>query len=538
MKTNTVDKLTMLKKVFSIVGKYGIVLSTVLLTNKLYTSYTGGQPAEFLQFGASARAMAIKAFYSISNDASSVYYNPAGLVQCDYKEVLGLHTELFPNTKTIYDYLGFVYPTIRYGVFSFAINQLLSSDFEKITVKYDPASNDIVSIENVGTFEDRQFAILLGYAKEIMEHINIGTRIKYITRKIDIYSDTMIGFDVSVLVIGVNSRLPKLNLAVGIKNLISSSISTEDRLPIIFQIGASYKFLRDRLLLGVDFEKNVNAELKWMIGTEYWLLEFLALRLGFEGLSYLKETTMGIGTRYKEYSLDYSFAYHDLGFSHRISANMKLGKSVRFDKEEELKRLINEAVGLYSVGKFMESAKRIQQAYQLEPNKKEVKQMLDKILLVTAYIPAATEETEEHQGIRRAVTALIEQDLTTAVNALRYAYYKNPQNKQLHQFLNRVEQLAGLPLTEVYKEEIGGWTIIDRKIYEAREDVLNGRYTDAIRKCQEILNLEPKNITAYEIMGSAFFMMNEIDKAKNIWKKALELDPTNKVVQQFLRDLE
>jgi len=536
-----------------------IQISIVLLLAEtdVFSAYTGGQPAEFLQFGASARAMATKAFFSVSDDATAVYYNPAGLVQCEYKEITALHTELFPNTQTIYDYLGFVYPTIKYGVFSLAINQLLSTGFEKIEVEYDPLSSDIIRIENKDTFDDRQIAMLFGYGKEVFEHINIGIGLKTIYRKLDVYSDTMMGLDVSCLVTGINTHFPLLNLAVGVKNLISTAVGSEDKLPIIFKLGASHKFFKRitgtikkegeteqekyyyRLVVGLDIEKNINSEIKWMLGTEYWLMDFLALRLGFEGLSYLKETTAGLGFRYQQYSIDYSFAYHDLGFSHRISADVKWGKSVKFDKDEFVKKLINEAIARYTAGQFLEAAKVLQSAYQLDPNRKDIKKMLENLLLVTAYITSATDETkEEHQGIRKAVSALMENDLTTAVNSLRYAYYKNPANKPLLQLLNRLEQMASMPLTEPYKEEFAGWTIIDKKIYEAREDVLNGRYADAIRKCQEILNLEPKNITALEIMGSAFFMMNEIDKAKNIWKKVLELDPTNRVVQQFLQELE
>jgi len=515
-----------------------LFISCFFMVIELYCAYTGGQPAEFLQFGASAKAMAMKSFYSISNDATAVYYNPAGLVQCDRKEIVALHTELFPNTQTIYDYLRFVYPTVKYGVFSVALNQLLSSGFEKIEIEFDPLSKDIVKIENKGTFDDRQIAFLLGYGKEVMEHVNVGVGMKYITRKLDTVSDTMIGFDVSVLVIGINSRLPKLSLAAGIKNLVSTKMDTEDSLPIIFKVGGSYKLLRDRLTVGLDIEQNINSEMKWMLGTEYWLLNFLAIRIGFEGLSYLKETTAGIGGKYQDYTFDYSFAYHELGFSHRVSAGMKWGASVKFDKEEEIKKLLNETLALYSAGKFIESAKRAEIAYQINPNRKEIKKMLDNLLLVSAYISNATDDTEEHQGIRRAVSSLIDNDLAGAVNSLRYAYYKNPDNKKLHELLNRLEQIAELNLTEQYKDEISGWTIIDKKIYEAREDILNGRYTDAIRRTQEILNLEPKNITALEIMGSAFFMMNEPEKAKKVWTKVLELDPANKVIRQFLQELE
>jgi cytochrome c-type biogenesis protein CcmH/NrfG len=51
------------------------------------------------------------------------------------------------------------------------------------------------------------------------------------------------------------------------------------------------------------------------------------------------------------------------------------------------------------------------------------------------------------------------------------------------------------------------------------------------------MNLEPENVTALEMMGSAFFMMDQPQKAKQVWMKVLEIDPSNKVVPDFLNQL-
>ena len=73
---------------------------TRLLTILCYGSATGGQPGQFLQWAAGARSLGMgKAFFSISDDASATYWNPAGLVQLDRKEVMALHTNLWAGTN-------------------------------------------------------------------------------------------------------------------------------------------------------------------------------------------------------------------------------------------------------------------------------------------------------------------------------------------------------------------------------------------------------------------------------------------------------
>jgi tetratricopeptide (TPR) repeat protein len=163
--------------------------------------------------------------------------------------------------------------------------------------------------------------------------------------------------------------------------------------------------------------------------------------------------------------------------------------------------------------------------------------MHSRMQLIVGYLQAATGESEEMVSIRKGVAGYVESDEKTAVNAFRYAYYKNPSNVKLLALLNRIEKDSGITTTEAYKEDVVGFTIIDQKVYDARQSIVEGKYDQALIKCQEILNLEPANLTALEVMGSAFFMMDQPDKAKQVWMKVMELDPTNKVVPEFINQL-
>ena len=82
------------------------------------------------------------------------------------------------------------------------------------------------------------------------------------------------------------------------------------------------------------------------------------------------------------------------------------------------------------------------------------------------------------------------------------------------------------------------FTFIDQKIYDARQAIYDSKYDLALRRAADVLDLEPQNLRALEIMGSAFFLMEEKDKARRVWKKVLELDPGNEIVANFLKQLD
>ncbi|NTU62727.1 MAG: hypothetical protein HGB05_04830, partial [Chloroflexi bacterium] len=65
----------------------------------------------------------------------------------------------------------------------------------------------------------------------------------------------------------------------------------------------------------------------------------------------------------------------------------------------------------------------------------------------------------------------------------------------------------------------------------------DAKYDAAVRRAQDVLDLEPNNVTALQIMGSAFFLMEQKDKAMVVWKRALEIDPTNRAIKDFMQSL-
>ncbi|MBU2568036.1 MAG: PorV/PorQ family protein [Elusimicrobia bacterium] len=502
----------------------------------LFSKATGGQPGQFLQWAAGARSLGMgKAFYGVSDDASATYWNPAGLIQLDRNEIVALHTNLWAGTS--YDFISFVYPTARLGVFGANITKLRTDGFEKVEFSYNETTQEI-TFNPGGTFSDDQMALTLAYGRKVMRNISIGLATKLLQRTLDVHTDNMITFDINLLQQGLNSHLPGLKLGFGINNILTQSFNTQDVLPMTFRFGAAHRFLRDKLTMAFDLTKGMKSNINWAIGAEYWMMNFMAMRLGFDGEDAIRESSMGLGFKYRDYGFDYAFAMHAMGISaFRLSGSYKFGASVVAARDSTIRRIIHEGIEAYRRGNFLVAFSRLEKAFAVDPANQDVQKMTRKLQTIISYITSAQKDTEEEGGIRKGVAAYMDDDIPGAVSAFKYAYYKNPQNAKVFQLLNALERGNNLPLTESYKEDIVGFTIIDKKIYDARQLVIEGKYDQSLLRCQEVLNLEPNNVTALEIMGSAFFMMNQRDKAKEVWIKVLELDPTREMVREFLEEL-
>ena len=123
------------------------------------------------------------------------------------------------------------------------------------------------------------------------------------------------------------------------------------------------------------------------------------------------------------------------------------------------------------------------------------------------------------------------------MNALRYAFNKNSRDEKLLGLLNMVEKEANVADPTRRLDGPEQFTFIDQKIFDARQSIYDGKYDAAVRRAQDVLDLEPNNVTALEIMGSAFFLMEQKDKAIAIWRRVLEIDPNNASVREFLQSM-
>src|SRR6266404_6896271 len=143
-------------------------------SSSLFAQATGGQPLEFMSYGAGARSLAMgAAFVGVADDASATYWNPAGLSQITRKELTLLKATLFADTT--YDFYSFVKPSKKGGsAWGVSLTTLANTGFEKVTTTYDPNQQQYTSYNKNGTFGVSESAMSWAYGRKVVDHVSIG----------------------------------------------------------------------------------------------------------------------------------------------------------------------------------------------------------------------------------------------------------------------------------------------------------------------------------------------------------------------------
>ncbi len=311
----------------------------------------GTTAAAFLEIGAGARPQAMGGAYtSISDDATSMYWNPAGIGSIKGFEVLVSHTNWIFETN--YDYIGIVSSvsemiSIGANITSFGVGDQIVR-----TVGFEEGTGEVYSAQD--------FAIGLSFAMNLTDRFSFGINTKYINQRIWHSSATGFAIDVGAL---YKTQLDGLQMGFSISNFgtdmqmagrdlinaIDSDIINEgvDKvpvnyetgsfgLPMLFRFGLSYIIeipsIKSDLLIATDLLKPNNDDESVNIGLEYKVYNMFALRAGYKSL-FIDENTGGlslgggiiIATSTINILVDY--AYVDLGL---LSSVHNFGINLRF----------------------------------------------------------------------------------------------------------------------------------------------------------------------------------------------------------------
>jgi len=306
----------------------------------------------------------------------------------------------------------------------------------------------------------------------------------------------------------------------------------------VVRMGMSDQYFKKRLLLAFDIDKSLHANPGWHFGGEFGFSKNFKGRFGLQGDqgTGLRETDVGFGYTIKSVTLDYSIGLHALGNSSRMGVSWKFGRSVLERREENVNQLVQKAFASAQNGNYLVVQEQLQAALDMDPSNKNVQQLTEKFQKVAASVPSAMGQEETAVMTRKALLFYANNDLKGTVAAMRQAYYKDPRNEKLLSLLNKIETEANMEKTEPPKgPEL--FSPIDQKVFDARQAILEGRYDVAIKKCQDILDLNPNDVTSLKIMGSAFFLLDDHTRARKLWGRVLDIDPNDKEIPEFMKQL-
>lgn len=281
----------------------------------------GSTTAQFLKLGIGAKSAGMgNAVTSVYNGTDAVYWNPANLNYADKKELSFSHAIWFEDVN--YEWLAFVMPTAKYGVFGLGMQYVSYGSIDKI-------DNQQISD---GSISPLDMALYLSYANS-NGNLDFGLNFKYIYSKIE-KSASAIALD-----LGAKYNLTD-RTAIG---AALTNFGTEmkfdketESLPLLFKIGASH-YIINNWLVSLDLNFPNDNEVYVNAGTQYAIeiadnLNF-ALRVGYEGrnkdIPGFNWINLGFGLEYLDYVFDYAFVpYGDIGMTHRFSFSIKFGKTV------------------------------------------------------------------------------------------------------------------------------------------------------------------------------------------------------------------
>jgi len=266
-----------------------------------------------------------RAFVAICDDASSIYWNPAGLQNLGQQEITALRCFLFEGTS--YNFIGYVYPTLRWGNFGLGGIWISTGDI--------PHTTDSPQI--LDYWENVQGEYLLSWGTSLPLSFKGGLSFKFITHKLGPYSASGFSFDLGFL----RPIREGLNMGLNLQDIGGAAIKlreSTDRTPLNLKLGLSYALVKGARrwgTLAIDVDKLKGCSPKFHLGFQFEPREGFLLRSGLdEG-----KLVFGGGMSYRSFQLDYALrSYQDLGLTHRLSLTTRFGSTLQERRIAEERR--------------------------------------------------------------------------------------------------------------------------------------------------------------------------------------------------------
>lgn len=153
---------------------------------------------EFLSIGVDAAALGMSnAVVASTGDVNSGYWNPAGLLKLEDKQVSIMHASYFANIAQ-YDYAAFGMPIDDRSAFGVSLIRFGVDDILNTTQLIDSQGN--IDYNRISLFSTADYALTVSYARALpIEGFNYGVNAKVVRRIIGDFANSWgFGFDLGI----------------------------------------------------------------------------------------------------------------------------------------------------------------------------------------------------------------------------------------------------------------------------------------------------------------------------------------------------
>lgn len=530
-----------------------ILIVLALLVNVVLAG-DAGQESLFIT-GTGARALGMGgAFTSVADDASAVFYNPAGLGLIANQEFTLMHATFFEGTQ--YNYAGWVYPTLKSGGFGIGLMRVGTDDITR--------RNNYVDIGNFG-FSNLQ--LLLSYGNRIHENISLGTNFKIVYQSIDHYSDYGLALD-----FGIKAKLTK-HLSTGFiaRDIIPAEIkliSTKESFPTSIAGGLSYENNFENEMIdftaAFEIEKSENRSLKVHTGSELTFSNRYSLRAGYDR----DNLSFGLGYIYNNLLIDYTYKVLDyIEDSHRFSLSFLIGPTVKQRKQSQIEK--QESIGSKLI--IDEKAKSFE-LYKAKADGFFYQLQFDSALSYYNRALAFDDDNQEVKNIIYMIEHTVKSEKLSELENIQKEYETstivNNYILQARNFISKKNYLAALDMLGLVfevdldnseaiklKQQVDN-TIeseIQNNLDMAKNAVEKGKLIAAIEAYTRILQLDPNNVAARngrDAIGAKLNLSQQLNKgidqynrakykdASRTFRAVLSVYPSEPIALEYLRRMQ
>jgi long-subunit fatty acid transport protein len=277
----------------------------------------GTTGVQFLEIGVSPRADAVGgAFTSIADDVSAVYYNPAGLVQLESRQVMVSLID-YPADIT-HSFAAIAFPGLG-GM---------------IGIGYYGLDAGVMDVTDYGhqyptpgwTFQAKDYALSLTYARSLTDRFSVGGTMKVIEQRYEEENAYGWGADLGSQ---YNTGFRNFKISMMMSNFGPDMKFIEDEfpLPINFKFGGAIDVMdgpQHHAVLAIEGAHPSDNREKYNAGIEYTFNRFASFRVGnrweydIDGFSFGGGLVLNIGDR--KVRMDYGYQeFAPLTEVHRFS---------------------------------------------------------------------------------------------------------------------------------------------------------------------------------------------------------------------------
>ncbi|MEJ2055034.1 MAG: PorV/PorQ family protein [Calditrichaceae bacterium] len=271
-----------------------------LLTMKIYAGDAGNNGFALLKLDVDARAAGMGGAYTaIAEDASAVYWNPAGLAGAKSRSFTIMHHAWIKDFS--HDFAAAQLKTGKHNI-GISVNLLTFSDIE---------IRDLPTEEPYGTTDAITFAGMLSYATNVYDDYAAGINIKYLFEKL--YLEKSSGWAIDL---GVRKKdvISGMDLGAAIQNIgqLSKLKRENTPLPFIIRGGVGYhlpvKLMDNMPVLAADVQYIRDESVYYHLGSQVDIYQYLAVRFGWVIGGGQNQPAFGFSLKYSAFHFNYSYS--------------------------------------------------------------------------------------------------------------------------------------------------------------------------------------------------------------------------------------